>query len=100
MKIMNTTMGDIKRSLKDLSSYELRGFNSALTDGMFKECSTKELTALYDMIANEVNRRVNLHVARLKREHPEWIDTFYLDVEAMDPSDIKFDALEEYENAR
>ena len=100
MKIMNTTKGDIERAIKDLSTEELKVFHSALTNGMFKECSTKELIALYYVIKNEVDRRIKLHVARLEKKHPEWVDTAYLDVEAMDYSDIKFNALDEYENAR
>ena len=85
--------------LKGLSTEELRAFHDALLNRALKEGCTKELRALHDAVADEVDRRIRLHVARLEKEHPEWIDTFYLDVEAMDPSEIKFDALHEYENA-
>lgn len=86
-------------ALMRLPTEELRAFHDALLNRALKEGCTKELRALHYAVANEVDRRIKFHIARLEKEHPEWIDTFYLDVEAMDPSEIKFDALHEYENA-
>lgn len=99
VKTLTKTMKVMEGALKRLPTEELRAFHDALLNRAIKEGCTKELRALHYAVKNEVDRRIRLHVARLEREHPEWIDTFYLDVEAMDPSEIKFDALHEYENA-
>lgn len=99
IKTRTKTMKATECALKRLSTEELRALHDALFNPTFKKGCVKEMRDLYYAIKNEVDRRISIHVARLEREHPEWIDTFYLDVEATDPSDIKFDALHEYENA-
>ena len=99
VKKFTKTMKATECALKRLSTEELRALHDALFNPTFKKGCVKEMRELYYAIKNEVDRRIRLHVARLEREHPEWIDTFYLDVEATDPSEIKFDALHEYENA-
>ena len=99
VKTRTKTMKATECALKRLSTEELRALHDALFNPTFKKGCVKEMRELYYAIKNEVDRRIRLHVARLEREHPEWIDTFYLDVEATDPSEIKFDALHEYENA-
>ena len=99
IKTRTKTMKATECALKRLSTEELRALHDALFNPTFKKGCVKEMRELYYAIKNEVDRRIRLHVARLEREHPEWIDTFYLDVEATDPSEIKFDALHEYENA-
>ena len=99
VKTRTNTMKATECALKRLSTEELRALHDALFNPTFKKGCVKEMGELYYAIKNEVDRRIRLHVARLEREHPEWIDTFYLDVEAMDSSEIKFDALHEYENA-
>ena len=99
VKTRTKTMKATECALKCLSTEELRALHDALFNPTFRKGCVKEMRELYYAIKNEVDRRIRLHVARLEREHPEWIDTFYLDVEATDPSEIKFDALHEYENA-
>lgn len=99
IKTRTETMKVTECALKRLSTEELRALYDALFNPTFNKGCAKEMRELYYAIKNEVDRRIRLHVARLEREHPEWIDTFYLDVEATDPSEIKFDALHEYENA-
>ena len=99
IKTLTKTMKVTEGALRGLSTEELRAFHDALLNRALKEGCTKALRALHYAVADEVDRRIRFHVARLEREHPEWVGTFYLDVEAMDPSEIKFDALHEYENA-
>ena len=99
VKTLTKTMKITESALRGLSAEELRAFHDALYDRVLNEGCTNELRALHYAVADEVDRRIKLHIARLEKEHPEWVGTFYLDVEAMDPSDIKFDALHEYENA-